>query len=194
MFPLGAVLLPGEALPLHVFEPRYLEMMRVCLAADEPCFGVVLIARGREVGGGEARHDVGTLARIIRVATTAQGTLSVVAVGTNRIKVVQWLTDDPYPRAMVVHLDDAGDPGDEQDRSPTGGLADLAQLADRVRRQAVDLGDLDAGTPASVLPLGQHDRYRLLCAGGPAQRSALLGELLGELDEIQRFRLGLPNM
>ena len=58
MFPLGSVLLPGGVLALHVFEPRYRDMVRACLACDGPVeFGQVLITRGREVGGGD---DVGT--------------------------------------------------------------------------------------------------------------------------------------
>ena len=56
MFPLGAVLLPGEVLPLQVFEPRYRALVQDCFAApDGPRFGVVLIARGHEVGGGDER-------------------------------------------------------------------------------------------------------------------------------------------
>lgn len=187
MFPLGAVGLPGEVMPLHVFEPRYREMIGVCLADEEPRFGVVLIARGREVGGGDVRHDVGTVARIVRVDTTPQGTLAVLAVGSKRIRVARWLDDDPYPRALVEVLADVPSASAEE-------LAGFAPLAEAVRRQAMDLGDLDPGADPSVLPLGQHDRYRLLCADSPAQRSALLAELLTDLDQIQRFRLGLPNM
>ncbi len=64
MFPLGTVLLPGQTLPLHVFEPRYRELVRVCLDGDGT-FGVVLIERGSEVGGGDVRApNVGTVARI----------------------------------------------------------------------------------------------------------------------------------
>ncbi|MCX6492367.1 MAG: LON peptidase substrate-binding domain-containing protein, partial [Rhodococcus sp.] len=46
MFPLGSVLLPGERLPLHIFEPRYQALVQDCLKMDDPRFGVVLIARG----------------------------------------------------------------------------------------------------------------------------------------------------
>ena len=59
MFPLGSVLLPGVVLPLHVFEPRYQQLVRDCLETDEHEFGVVLIDRGSEVGGGDSRTDVG---------------------------------------------------------------------------------------------------------------------------------------
>ena len=65
MFPLGSVLLPGEHLPLHIFEPRYQALVHECLKQDDPSFGVVLIARGHEAGGGDVRHDVATTAHII---------------------------------------------------------------------------------------------------------------------------------
>ena len=58
MFPLGTVLLPGAPLPLQVFEPRYRGLTHDCLAGV-PEFGVVLIERGSEVGGGDVRTNVG---------------------------------------------------------------------------------------------------------------------------------------
>ena len=62
MFPLGTVLFPHALLPLHVFEPRYRVMTERVLKATRE-FGVVLIERGSEVGGGDTRFDVGTVAR-----------------------------------------------------------------------------------------------------------------------------------
>ena len=59
MLPLSAVLFPHTAMPLHVFEPRYRELMRDCLEGDRR-FGVVLIERGSEVGGGDTRARLGT--------------------------------------------------------------------------------------------------------------------------------------
>src|SRR5438128_2746014 len=100
MFPLGTVLLPGGVLPLHVFEPRYRAMVKHCLAGDRE-FGVVLIARGHEVGGHDQRHDVGTVARMIQVAELADGRYAMITVGMRRIRVTEWLPDDPFPQAEV---------------------------------------------------------------------------------------------
>ncbi len=50
--------MPTEFMPLHVFEPRYRTLVEVCLAG-EPEFGVVLIERGSEAGGGDIRFDIG---------------------------------------------------------------------------------------------------------------------------------------
>jgi len=72
MFPLGMVLLPTMVVPIHVFEPRYRKMAGDCLAGDRE-FGVVLIERGSEVGGGDVRTDVGTVARIIEAQEFPDG-------------------------------------------------------------------------------------------------------------------------
>ena len=107
MFPLGTVLLPSLLLPLHVFEPRYRTLVDDCVAGDGE-FGVVLIERGSEVGGGDVRTDVGTVARILEVERFDDGRFAVAAVGTRRIRVERWLDDDPYPRAEVHDWPDPG--------------------------------------------------------------------------------------
>ena len=114
MFPLGTVLFPSAVLPLHVFEPRYQALVRHCLAT-EPEFGVVLIERGNEVGGGDVRSAVGTVARIVQLAELDGGRFALVAVGVRRMRVQAWLPDDPYPRADVDDWDDPAAPdGDDE--------------------------------------------------------------------------------
>ena len=92
MFPLGTVVVPGMVLPLQVFEPRYREMLQHVLAGDRT-FGVVLIERGSEVGGGDVRTDVGTLARVVRAEEQPDGRWAVVALGVGRIRVDRWALD-----------------------------------------------------------------------------------------------------
>jgi Lon protease-like protein len=200
MFPLGSVLLPGAVLPLHVFEPRYRALVTDCLAADEHEFGVVLIDRGHEVGGGDVRRQAGTVARMVQVAELDGGRFAVVAVGTRRIRVEQWLDEDPYPRADVVDWPDDESPAAED-------LDELyRRVAARVRRisaLAIELGDV-AGDPSTELsddplvgsyqlgvlaPLSTADEYDLLCAAGPRQRLTVLDERLDDVDATQRFRL-----
>ena len=199
MFPLGTVLLPGDVLPLHVFEPRYRALVRACLAAPQPEFGVVLIERGSEVGGGDQRRDAGTVARIVQLAETPDGRYAAIAVGVRRIRVAQWLPDDPYPIAEV------DDWPDEDDDGTAAALVD--EIAPRVRRVAalaVELGD-PAGSPADALspdplvagyqlvtmaPFGPADRYELLCAAGPVARLTRIAELLDDVEALLRFRLG----
>src|SRR5437899_2300812 len=101
MFPLGTVLFPHALLTLHVFEPRYRLMTERVLRADGE-FGVVLIERGSEVGGGDMRFDVGTLSRVVRAQRLADGGYALATAGIRRIRVMRWLEDDPYPRAEVA--------------------------------------------------------------------------------------------
>src|SRR5205085_12341103 len=105
MFPLGTVLFPYAVLPLHVFEPRYRLMMRHVLDGDQE-FGVVLIERGSEVGGGDVRFDTGTIARVAQANELPDGRFVCTAVGVRRVRVRAWLPDDPYPLADTDAIDD----------------------------------------------------------------------------------------
>jgi uncharacterized protein len=105
MFPLGSVLFPSMPLPLRVFEPRYLALLSD-IRPDEPSeFAVVLIERGSEVGGGEHRFTVGTVAQITEL-DASEDFVVLIAEGTRRVEVTRWLEDDPYPKAELRVLDD----------------------------------------------------------------------------------------
>ena len=81
MFPLGSVLFPHTPLALRLFEPRYLQMLAGLLEQPQPEFAVVLIERGHEVGGGDHRFGLGTMARLIEVEAREEF-MAIVAVGT----------------------------------------------------------------------------------------------------------------
>ena len=76
MFPLGTVLMPSGFLPLHLFEERYRRMIVDLLEGDRE-FGVVLIRRGSEVGGGDERCDIGTRARVLSACASIDGFLTI---------------------------------------------------------------------------------------------------------------------
>jgi hypothetical protein len=88
LFPLGTVLFPGSALPLRIFEQRYMEMAKACLKDDSP-FGICLIASGRETGAPALPHDVGTLARIASWDMPQLGVLQVQCRGEQRFRIVR---------------------------------------------------------------------------------------------------------
>ena len=106
MFPLGRVLFPGGVLQLHIFEDRYRTMMGDVMASDRR-FGVVLIERGSEVGGGDVRLKIGAIARVQEARRMADGRWLVRAVGIHRLRVRRWLPDGPYPMAEVEVFPDA---------------------------------------------------------------------------------------
>lgn len=200
MFPLGTVLFPGAVLPLHVFEPRYRALVRHCIDADEPEFGVVLIERGHEVGGGDVRTDVGTVARIVEVAEIPDGRFAIVTVGVRRIRIQDWLEDDPYPRANVDDWPDERPTSPDLDERYAGVVATLrrvlaltAELGRPATPATVELTDeplLGAYHAAALAPLGSFDHQRLLVAPGPDVRLALLANLLDEQARELALELG----
>lgn len=194
MFPLGSVLVPSMVLSLHIFEHRYRRLVRDCLSTT-PEFGVVLIERGGEVGGGDVRSDVGTVARIIEGAELPDGRFALRAVGIRRLRVLRWLEDAPYPRAVVEDWPDEDDPPG----TDPAGLA--TRLVDQLR-QCLALG-LELGDPgpdpdmelstdpemvshqvAALAPLGPLDRQRLLLVPGTVARLEMAHSLVSEAIDV----------
>jgi uncharacterized protein len=201
MFPLGTVLVPTMILPLHVFEPRYLQLVRDVLDRDAE-FGVVLIERGSEVGGGDVRTTVGTVARLVEVAELPDDRLAMAAVGMRRFRVQAWLDDDPYPRAEVDDWPDDPPLGDQSTE-----LADLYRLLRRSLALHTELGDPVAAATTEIsddpvlagyqmtalAPVGPADRQRLLAAESPERRFEMLGQMLTDELEVLEHRMGLGD-
>jgi Lon protease-like protein len=188
MFPLSSVLFPGGEFPLHVFEPRYRELTDHCLAGDGE-FGVVLIARGSEVGGGDQRFGVGTVARITAASRFDDGRWALLVEGTRRITVAEWLPDAPYPRAAVDDRPDGPGPGDEAlfDRATTS-VRRVRTLMSELGEAAPVVADLGVGTAGgddgsrlwrlcAMAPLTALDSQYLLETDDPAERLTALTDL-----------------
>lgn len=182
MFPLGSVHFPHTPLPLRVFEPRYLTMIGRLLDEEEPRFGVVLIERGHEVGGGDRRSRIGTMARLVSVSAGADALLAV-AVGTDRFTVDEWLDDDPYPRAEVTPLPEL-DWSDELTPLRTQAEAIVRRTLARAPEAQWDADTELSDDPiaaawqlAAIAPLGDYDRYALL-------QSATVGALLRQIIDL----------
>jgi ATP-dependent Lon protease len=197
MFPLGTVLFPFAVLPLHVFEQRYRALTEDCLKGNSE-FGVVLIERGMEVGGGDTRFSIGTIARIVEAARFADGRWALLAVGTRRARIQTWLPDDPYPLALVEDLpDDAITPDDEPlltaaERAVRRALALKAELNEPAVPATVELEDEPeraAYQLAAYAPLGPVDQQRLLEETSWRARLQLLGELADAASEMFAYRL-----
>lgn len=202
MFPLESVLLPDQDLPLRIFEPRYGALVRHCMDTGDP-FGVVLISRGREVGGGDARCDVGVLSRIADCVDDGAGRYSLNCRTGERIRVSQWLPDDPYPRATVAQWPD--EPGDAVSDAELLDVEDRAMaLFERIAQardiklpgREVILGYDRTGPVgkrlfalASRIPIGTADRYSVLSAPGPADRLVALRDAVDAVAEVVEFQL-----
>ncbi len=199
MFPLSAVVFPHASLPLHVFEPRYREMLRECLAGDQR-FGTVLIERGSEVGGGDQRSLLGTRCVVTQAVELPDGRWFLQARGEALIEVERWLSDDPYPAALVTEPVPVPDPED-----PGPVLAEATRRVRRARALLAEHGDgaavpadvtLDGGGDPEVAswqlcaaaPVSAYDAQRLLAADGAAERLRFLVELMEDLEgDLERM-------
>ena len=203
MFPLQSAPLPGDSLPLRIFEPRYTRLVQDCLAAEDPVFGVVLISRGREVGGGDIRGDVGALARITHCVDAGAGQYQLLAAVGDRIRVRDWLPDDPYPIAEIRSWPD--EPGEQVTPERIGEVIDrilaLFRRFTEVSGQQVspDALAVDAETAedpgrhlyalASRVPIGPADRYAVLCAPTLAARVDVLLDAIDTVTAMVEFGL-----
>ena len=199
MFPLGTVLLPGCLLPLHVFEDRYWRLFGD-LTGDRQLFGVCLIERGSEVGGGDVRFPVGTVARVLMRRDLEDGRLAVVVGGTNRIRIDEWLPEDDYPVAMVSEFP-------EWEDEDTVVIDSVRSVVTRVNSIATELGHetrpidpLAQGGPSVRLyhlidstPLEVLDRQRLLETERLSDRVSLFRVLLGELESTLLMKMAQTN-
>ena len=104
LFPLNIVLFPKAIVPLRIFEERYKLMLSRILQKDRQ-FGAVLIKSGREVGGPAVPFNVGTTAKVSRIAPMGRGRLEVTSVGEQPFKIVKMVQEEPYLVAQVELLE-----------------------------------------------------------------------------------------
>ena len=188
IFPLGSVLMPAMPLNLRIFEERYLKLLGDLLGEETPEFGVVLIERGQEVGGGEKRMDIGTIASVIEIGTTDEF-YGLQSVGSKRFRVNAWLPDDPYPIADIDFL-----PNLIWDDNLMPARVHLETKVRRLLAFASEFGDLQFGADvefsddpmdacwqlAGVLPVGQLDQIDLLASQSAEELIAKTNEIVNE--------------
>jgi len=168
LFPLDVVLLPSTPLPLHIFEPRYKEMIAECLAQNR-IFGVV---RALEQGLAE----VGCTAEIVTVVKEyPDGRLDLVAEGRNRFEIVAVNQDRTFLQGEVLMIND--EPG----APPQEDAARAAQLHSELLAIAGAKQDLSAADPALLsfylagsLPLDLDFKQKLLALRSEADRLSIL--------------------
>ena len=191
MFPLGSVLMPAMPLPLRIFEPRYLKLLGDLVAAENPEFGVVLIERGQEVGGGEKRMEIGTIAQVTDIGTLEEF-YGLESVGSKRFRVNAWLPDDPYPIADIDFLpdliwDDTLMPSRVHLEAKVRQLLAFAsEFGDLQYSSDVELSDdpMEACWQlAGILPVGQLDQMDLLGSQSAEELIKRTYEIVTSADE-----------
>ena len=169
LFPLEAVLFPGSALPLHIFEPRYRSLLRRCRDSGET-FGIVLIREGSEVGGPSVPFHVGTEAALVAAEDLPDGRANVLVEGRRRFSIRRLLSGRAYPEGEIEWLpEEAGD-------------------AEAWRRTVLDLlaqtGPVEFG-PASGDAVALSYRLAELLAADPEEKQELL-EAPSAAERLQR--------
>ena len=183
LFPLPLVLVPGEQTPLHVFEPRYKELIGECLDRGRP-FGLVL-------SDDEGMRDVGTEATVVEVIEQFDdGRLNVVVEGKSRFRLLELTEGHAYATAEVDPIEDEGDEPTAEERERC-----LAAYDRVVEAAAAELDDLDrAGDDVSFqivarIDLGTDIKQGLLETRSERERVLKLAELLdGAAEAVARER------
>ena len=164
LFPLNVVLLPGSPLQLHIFEPRYKEMIGECRANNAP-FGVV---RATDEGIAE----IGCTAEIVSVTKEySDGRMDLVTEGRKRFEVLELNQERSFLRAEVLLVpDEPGIPAPEQRARAIEFHRQILALAGAVQ----DLSDADQSALsfylAGSLPLDLDFKQRLLAMRSEAER------------------------
>ena len=180
LFPLRSVVFPGMAVPINVFEPRYLQLVVECQRDDEP-FGIALIREGPEVGGFAVPFDVGTTVRIERTEPGPINAIALLGRGERRFRVEALHHDRPYLWADADVIEEP--PGEATDELQTRGREQLHsfwRLRERVRP---DYQRPPGGAPDGTGPLA--DAICATGAGEPEQRQRLL-ETLDPAERLAR--------
>jgi uncharacterized protein len=181
LFPLNIVLFPGGALPLRIFETRYVDMVRRCMRGSQ-AFGVALIREGKEVGPAET-FDVGTLAKIVDFHQLSDGLLGLSCIGEQRFRIrsrgcqpdglnlaeVDWLAAEPTVAVPARHT----------------------RLSELLKNVLPQLGEVYTGIEmrlddaawvghrlAEILPIPLADKQRCLELDDPIERLDVLSPLV----------------
>ena len=185
-------------LSLRIFEERYLKLLGDLMFSDKPEFGVVLIERGAEVGGGDRRLEIGTLASVTDIGTLDQF-YGLESTGTQRFRVNAWLPDEPYPMADIDFIPDL-----VWNDSLMPARVHLENKVRKMLALASEFGDLQYGPDtelsdnpmdacwqlAGILPVGALDQQNLLQSQSADELIARTYEVVVALDEALQAMVG----
>ncbi|MFM1992591.1 MAG: hypothetical protein RL600_419 [Actinomycetota bacterium] len=193
--------MPAMPLSLRIFEERYLKLLGDLVGQENPEFGVVLIERGPETGGGEKRLGIGTLASVTDIGTLDEF-YGIESIGTQRFRVNAWLPDDPYPIADIDFIPDL-----VWDESLQPVKSHLETKVRHLLAFASEFGDLQYGSDtafsedpmlscwqlAGVLPVGPLDQMDLLSSESTGELLSSTLEIVESLDEALRAMNGATD-
>ncbi len=171
LFPLGLVALPGELVPLHIFEERYKTMMAECLESERE-FGIVWMAD-------DGLRDVGCACEIERVLERMEdGRVNLLTRGTRPFRVLERQGHLPYPAGVVEFVSDQGeDPGPELAAEARAAYGDLVKRATDREPEAEELDQMSAYDMAATVDFGLDAKQGLLDLRSESARLRLVTRL-----------------
>ena len=191
IFPLELVLLPGVPLPLHIFEPRYKEMIAECLEQKKP-FGVV-----RASSDGVA--DIGCTAEIMSVTKKYDdGRMDILTRGVERFEVIEVNEERSFLQAEIAMVQDEDGDGDGDEGEHGKPTAEMVTQAVRLHAEIAKLAGAEPSGPdehagnlsfllAGSLPLDLDFKQSLLATLSEAKRlEAVVGYLEAILPGLRR--------
>ena len=180
IFELPVVILPGELLPLHIFEERYVRMIGHCLETAEP-FGIVF----RDDEG--TAHRIGCTARVTEVLERFDdGRMNIVVTGEQPFRVLERFEEPDYPAGEVEPIAEQDEPGDEDPAAADMARRAFAELVKRVsgeRSDEVEIEEEDAYGIAARVELPAETKQALLEQRAESERMRMLGSALEALVE-----------
>ena len=184
LFPLSSIVLPGGQLPLRIFEPRYLSMVRGCLKTESD-FGICLIEKGSEVGQLASPYPYGTRVQIVDWDLDESGLLMIVTQGVQRFRTVDMsVSEGGYLLGEVELLSP-----EEETPVPSeyGGLAQLLQRALKNVGPLMEYKETDFADAVWVsyrlvelLPMSAAERHDFVSIGDPIERLVALQDFIGK--------------
>jgi Lon protease-like protein len=186
LFPLPLVLVPTERVPLHIFEPRYLELVQECVETGGD-FGLVFAP------GDGAVHEIGTRAQVAAVVETLEdGRMNIVVEGGERFRLLELTTGRSFQTGVVEAVEDDDEEVPEAD----------AERALEVFRELAEAADTEIDIPeaesadlvwelAARVDFGLDPKQEILASTSPPQRMRRLIELLEASLEAVRLEATL---
>ncbi len=194
LFPLNTILFPDGHLPLQVFEVRYLDLVKRCIAQGEE-FGVVSLLEGSEVRRPESHETLsasGTMARIMEWSAPLPGLMQISCIGTSRFQITSaeqlkhglWVAEvEPVEEDMVVPI-----PPEQQDVANA-----LGSLIRSLQKKQISPANMPLAPPyrldeagwvanrwCELLRLDLNEKQRLLMQENPVLRLELIQDVLSE--------------
>ncbi|HSG62478.1 MAG TPA: LON peptidase substrate-binding domain-containing protein [Pseudomonadales bacterium] len=190
LFPLSTVMFPGARIPLQIFEPRYMDMVKNCMREGVP-FGIVNLVAGSELASRFSElpsfEAVGCAVKIVDWSAMPHGRLGIVVEGTQKIQVLQNQRDKSNLNVgEVVLLPDEEDCQLPEEYLPLWELLDTLQEHEAIQRLMLTIDSRSALSVANhlsaLLPIEDDLKQDLLEQTNPLDRLALLAEIVSQLE------------